>query len=84
MLGWKRRARFIIRQILESELETITATGESEFSLADHKSAVAGITASSGRQQPVYVTVKEEGPTIARHSQWKRGSISRDREDANT
>ncbi|MGZ4854155.1 MAG: ribonuclease III [Candidatus Angelobacter sp.] len=60
--GLEKTREFIIRQILTSELETITADGEGEFSLADHKSALQELLQSSGRQQPVYVTVKEEGP----------------------
>ncbi|HKV91061.1 MAG TPA: ribonuclease III [Candidatus Angelobacter sp.] len=60
--GLEKTREFIIRQILKSELETITAEGESEFSLADYKSALQELLQSSGRQQPVYVTVKEEGP----------------------
>lgn len=60
--GLEKTREFIIRQILQSELETITAEGESEFSLADYKSALQELLQSSGRQQPVYVTVKEEGP----------------------
>jgi ribonuclease III len=60
--GLEKTREFIIQQILQSELETITAEGESEFSLADFKSALQELLQSSGRQQPVYVTVKEEGP----------------------
>ncbi|HET9280672.1 MAG TPA: ribonuclease III [Candidatus Angelobacter sp.] len=60
--GLEKTREFIIRQILKSELEAITAEGESEFSLADYKSALQELLQSSGRQQPVYVTVKEEGP----------------------
>lgn len=60
--GLEKTREFIIRQILQSELEAITAEGESEFSLADFKSALQELLQSSGRQQPVYVTVKEEGP----------------------
>jgi len=60
--GLEKTRDFIIRQILESELETITADGEMEFSLADYKSALQELLQSSGRQQPVYATVKEEGP----------------------
>ncbi|MGC2698190.1 MAG: ribonuclease III [Candidatus Angelobacter sp.] len=60
--GLEKTREFIIRQILESELEAITAEGENEFSLADHKSALQELLQSTGRQQPVYATVKEEGP----------------------
>jgi ribonuclease III len=60
--GLEKTREFIIQQILQSELETITAEGESEFSLADYKSALQELLQSSGRQQPVYATVKEDGP----------------------
>jgi ribonuclease III len=60
--GMEKTREFIIRHILESELEAITAEGENEFSLADYKSALQELLQSSGRQQPVYATVKEEGP----------------------
>jgi len=60
--GLEKTRQFIIKQILESELDAITAEGENEFSLADHKSALQELLQSSGRQQPVYATVKEEGP----------------------
>jgi ribonuclease III len=52
---------FIIRRILEPELERI-ANEEDEFSLADYKSALQELLQSTGRLQPVYTTVKEEGP----------------------
>jgi ribonuclease III len=60
--GLEKTRQFIIDHILKSELELITAEGESEFSLADYKSALQELLQSSGRQQPVYATVKEEGP----------------------
>lgn len=60
--GLEKTREFIIRQILQSELKAITGEGESEFSLADYKSSLQELLQSSGRQQPVYVTVKEEGP----------------------
>lgn len=60
--GLEKTRWFIIEHILKSELEAITAEGEIEFSLADYKSALQELLQSSGRQQPVYATVKEEGP----------------------
>ncbi len=60
--GMDKASDFIIHQILEPELGTITAEGDGEFSLADYKSALQEILQSCGRPQPVYVTVKEEGP----------------------
>lgn len=60
--GLERTRQFIISQILEPELERIRTETESEFSLADYKSALQELLQSSGRLQPVYATVKEEGP----------------------
>lgn len=60
--GLERARAFIIRHILEPELERIGSEGEGEFSLADYKSALQELLQSTGRAQPVYVTVKEEGP----------------------
>ena len=60
--GLERTRDFIIRTILEPELERIRTESESEFSLADYKSSLQEFLQSSGRLQPVYVIVKEEGP----------------------
>lgn len=53
---------FIIRHILEPELDRISTESASEFHLADYKSSLQELLQSSGRLQPVYTTVKEEGP----------------------
>jgi ribonuclease-3 len=60
--GMEKARDFIIAQILEPELERVRTEDESEFSLADYKSALQELLQSSGRLQPVYATVKEEGP----------------------
>ena len=60
--GMEKAREFIIAQILEPELERVSTESESEFSLADYKSALQELLQSSGRLQPVYATVKEEGP----------------------
>lgn len=60
--GLERAREFIIRQILQPELERISRETASEFSLADYKSALQELLQSSGRLQPVYTTVREEGP----------------------
>jgi ribonuclease-3 len=60
--GMEKASEFIIHQMLEPELETIATESDGEFSLADYKSALQELLQSSGRPQPVYVTVKEEGP----------------------
>lgn len=60
--GMDRTREFIIGQILEPELERVSTEGEGDFSLADYKSALQELLQSTGRLQPVYATVKEEGP----------------------
>jgi ribonuclease-3 len=60
--GMEKARAFIIGEILEPELERVRTEGESEFSLADYKSALQELLQSTGRLQPVYATVKEEGP----------------------
>lgn len=60
--GLEKTRDFIIRRILEPELDRISTESASEFSLADYKSALQELLQSSGRLQPVYAIVKEEGP----------------------
>ncbi len=60
--GLEHAREFIIREILAPELEQITGEHEPDFSLTDYKSALQELLQARGRSQPVYVTVKEEGP----------------------
>jgi len=60
--GLEQAREFIIRQILGPELDRIAGEREADFSLTDYKSALQELLQSRGRLQPVYVTVKEEGP----------------------
>lgn len=60
--GLEQTREFIIRQILAPELQHINAEQEHGFSLTDYKSALQELLQARGRSQPVYVTVKEEGP----------------------
>ncbi|HLW51678.1 MAG TPA: ribonuclease III [Candidatus Angelobacter sp.] len=60
--GLEKTKDFIVRRIVEPELERIRTASDSEFSLADYKSALQEFLQSSGRMQPVYAIVKEEGP----------------------
>jgi ribonuclease-3 len=53
---------FIIREILVPELDRVSTDSANEFSLADYKSALQELLQSTGRLQPVYAIVKEEGP----------------------
>jgi ribonuclease-3 len=61
-IGLEKTREFIIQRILEPELERIRTETDNEFSLTDYKSALQELLQSSGRLQPVYATVKEEGP----------------------
>ena len=60
--GMLQARNFIILEVLVPELERVRTEIEHEFSLADYKSALQELLQSSGRLQPVYATVKEEGP----------------------
>jgi len=60
--GLDKTRDFIIREILSPELERVRTESQNEFSLADYKSALQELLQSTGRLQPVYATVKEEGP----------------------
>jgi ribonuclease III len=60
--GMDTTREFIIREILVPELDRVRTESASEFSLADYKSALQELLQSSGRLQPVYAIVKEEGP----------------------
>lgn len=60
--GMEKTRSFIIDEILLPELDRVSTESANEFSLADYKSALQELLQSSGRLQPVYATVKEEGP----------------------
>jgi len=61
-VGMEKTRDFIIREILVPELDRVSTERANEFSLADYKSALQELLQSTGRLQPVYATVKEEGP----------------------
>src|SRR5579872_3404823 len=60
--GLERASAFIVRKILEPELERIRSGRSGDFSLTDYKSALQELLQSRGQAQPVYATVREEGP----------------------
>jgi len=60
--GMDKARDFIIQEILVPELDRVSTESANEFSLADYKSALQELLQSSGRLQPVYAIVKEEGP----------------------
>ena len=60
--GLKTVHDFILRVILEPELEELRRRHGEKLPVTDYKSALQEAVHSSGRQQPRYVLVKEEGP----------------------
>jgi ribonuclease-3 len=54
--------RFIVTAILEPELAEVHKLGSKELPVNDYKSALQEAVHASGRPQPRYVLVKEEGP----------------------
>ncbi len=59
--GMKPARDFIVRQIMNPELERIASAG-SPLPLSDYKSALQEKLQAIGRTQPLYVLVKEHGP----------------------
>jgi len=53
---------FIVRCILEPELEELQKLGKNRLLVMDYKSALQEAAHASGRAQPRYLLVKEEGP----------------------
>ena len=60
--GLEKTRAFIVAQVLEPELTRIGTENDGDFTVTDYKSALQELLQSSGRAQPLYVTVKEEGP----------------------
>jgi len=59
--GWTVARDFILRTVVEPELAQMDLK-TSEIPVMDFKSALQETLQASGRAQPVYVLVKEEGP----------------------
>ena len=60
--GLGQAHRFIVDAILEPELVEVHKFGSRELPVTDYKSALQEAVHASGRPQPRYVLVKEEGP----------------------
>jgi ribonuclease-3 len=60
--GLEQAQRFILQAILEPELEEMSRHGATKLPVTDYKSALQEAVHASGRSQPRYVLVKEEGP----------------------
>jgi len=60
--GLEAAHSFILRTILEPELAEVHKLGDKQLPVMDYKSALQEAAHASGRPQPRYVLVKEEGP----------------------
>ncbi|MGO9519228.1 MAG: ribonuclease III [Candidatus Korobacteraceae bacterium] len=60
--GLEPAHRFILQMILDPELAEVHKAGDTHLPVMDYKSALQEATHASGRPQPRYVVVKEEGP----------------------
>ncbi len=60
--GLESAQRFILQAILEPELAEVHKLGDKTLPVMDYKSALQEAAHASGRPQPRYVLVKEEGP----------------------
>jgi len=60
--GLKTVHGFIVRTILQPALEELEQRGTDSLPVTDYKSALQEVVHASGRPQPTYSVVKEEGP----------------------
>jgi ribonuclease III len=60
--GLEPAHRFILQAILEPELAEVHKLGDKQLPVMDYKSALQEAAHASGRSQPRYVLVREEGP----------------------
>ena len=60
--GLEKAHQFIVNAILQPALEELQKQGNSMLPVTDYKSALQEIVHASGRPQPRYLLVKEQGP----------------------
>ena len=60
--GLEPPRRFIVQRILDPELQRLQQEGGGALPVTDHKSALQEFLQGSGRPQPLYSVVKEQGP----------------------
>jgi ribonuclease III len=60
--GLEAAQRFIMHRVLEPELAEVRQHGGQKLPVMDYKSALQEAVHASGRSQPHYVLIKEEGP----------------------
>jgi ribonuclease-3 len=60
--GLEKAHRFIVNTILQPALDDLLSQGDSKLPVTDYKSALQEIVHASGRPQPRYLLVREQGP----------------------
>lgn len=60
--GLQKTHEFIVRTILQPALDELQKHGDSTLPVTDYKSALQEIVHATGRPQPRYLLVKEQGP----------------------
>lgn len=60
--GLETARDFILRCVVDPELERLAEQATGAFPVTDHKSALQELLQAAGRPQPSYSVVKEEGP----------------------
>lgn len=60
--GLPQAHSFVVQRILEPELADLSRLGKDRFPVTDYKSALQEAAHASGRPQPRYAVVAEEGP----------------------
>src|SRR5207248_2610703 len=60
--GSEAARNFILRRVVEPELEQLKCAGDEEFAVTDFKSALQESVQALGRPQPAYSVAKESGP----------------------
>ena len=60
--GLEKAREFILAKVLDPELERLGKPSEAGFPVTDHKSALQEFLQGTGRPQPSYSVVQEQGP----------------------
>jgi ribonuclease-3 len=60
--GLEKTHQFVVNTILQPALDELQKHGDSTLPVTDYKSALQEIVHATGRPQPRYVLVKEQGP----------------------
>jgi ribonuclease III len=60
--GLEKAHQFIVSVVLQPSLDELQKRGSGTFPITDYKSALQEVVHASGRSQPRYAVVKEQGP----------------------